>query len=95
MTMVKAALIFLASTAMGASSYFSYLLHSEFLGGKSTTEWKLLYIGTGTLSAALLSRAVAVFLGSPGVNGFSDLAFFAGSAVLCTSCFIFWNKFRV
>ncbi len=73
----------------------AYFFHEEFVGGKNSREWKMLYAGLILLSVShllfVVSRGLEIQVLEPG----SEVMFFMSSSVLCVSCFMFWNKFRL
>ncbi len=77
------------------SALAAYFFHAEFVGGENFKEWKLLYVALVLFSVSNLAFVIGQNLEIQILEPGSEVLFLLSSSVLCVSCFMFWNKFRL
>lgn len=77
------------------SAFLAYMFQKEFLLGNPSREWIFLFTGLSITGLALFFRAADRLIDLESLIIGSRIGVFLGAVVVCLSCFIFWNRFRV
>ena len=93
--MFEAVLFTISGALFLASALIAFFFHKEFVGGESSKEWKFLY--TGMVLFGVSSTLAGLNIVTPNTllkTGY-ELVFLISMSLICLSCFMLWNKFKL
>lgn len=80
----------------GTATVLAYLFYRDFFASESPpAEWKILYTGLVSLALSMLFRSLSEPFNARWMPDASSVLLLLGAALLMTSGFTLWYKFRL